>query len=111
MNQRIEILVLQVLATCMRITAAGRYAARFDFDADNLCLNCHVLASAPVEERREASVAAFQARLLFRHYMYLDDMSGSLDPDEARAKKVCDDLEGLLNKLLAFHPDASGVAA
>lgn len=111
MNSRIEVLALQIMALCMRISAAGNYTAHCEYDADNHCIACRVRKPMAKAARITATPEEQSARHLFSEYIYIDAFTGSLDLDEAQAQPVCTELEALIEKLIAYARAESEVPA
>lgn len=111
MNSRIEVLALQIMALCMRISAAGNYTARCEYDADNHCIACRVRKPMAKAARITATPEEQSARHLFSEYIYIDAFTESLDLDEAQAQPVCTELEALIEKLIAYARVESEVPA
>ncbi len=111
MNSRIEVLALQIMALCMRISAAGRYTAHCEYDADNHCIGCRVRKPMSKAARTTATPEEHSARHLFSEYIYIDAFTESLDLDVAQAQPVCADLEALIEKLIGYTRAESEVPA
>ncbi|MCQ2034431.1 hypothetical protein [Stutzerimonas kunmingensis] len=111
MNSRIEVLALQIMALCMRISAAGNYTAHCEYDADNHCIACRVRKPMAKAARITATPEEQSARHLFSEYIYIDAFTESLDLDEAQAQPVCTELEALIEKLIAYARVESEVPA
>jgi len=111
MNSRIEVLALQIMALCMRISAAGNYTATCEYDADNHCIGCRVRTPMAKAARCTVTPEEHSARLLFSEYIYIDAFTESLDLDAEQAQPVCADLEALIEKLIAYARVENEVAA
>ncbi|WP_313058356.1 hypothetical protein [Stutzerimonas nitrititolerans] len=111
MNSRIEVIALQIMALCLRITAAGRYTASCEYDGDNYCITCRVRTPSPTKARASATVEEHRARVLLTEYIYIDAFTHSLNLDDAPAKTVCADLEALIEQLIAYTRVESEVPA
>lgn len=110
-NPRIQVLTLQIAAICLGINAAGRYTACCDIDGDNSALYVGVGERTTREARAEMTQEERTARWFFCETVYLDAFTASLNPPADIARTVCDELDALLAKLLAYHPAACEVAA
>lgn len=110
-NPRIQVLALQIAAICLGINAAGRYTASCDIDGANSAivvrLRERVTREAIDAMSREERIALWA----LNETIYLDAFTGSLNPPADIARTVCDELDALLAKLLAYHPAAREVAA
>jgi len=111
MNSRIEILALQVMALCMRISAAGIYEATLDFDGETHCIGCRIRKPAPRPARITETPEEHTARRLLAEYIYIDAFTESLDLDEEKATTVCSELEALIEKLIGYARTESEVPA
>lgn len=110
-NPRIQVLTLQIAAVCLGINAAGRYTACCGIDGHNYAVHLLLTERATLKARAEMTQEERIAGQLINETVYLDAFTGSLNPPADIARTVCDELDALLAKLLAYHPAACEVAA
>lgn len=110
-NPRIQVLTLAIATACLQINAAARYTACCDIDGANSAIGVrlreHVTRETIQAMSREERIALWA----LNETIYLDAYTGSLNPPADEARRVCDELDALLTKLLAYHPAACEVVA
>lgn len=104
MNLRIEILILQIAAATLRITAGGRHIAHCDIDGSNAQIDVRIREAVPPEQYAEMSQAQRIASWFFKQTIYFDGHAHTHALNDEQARAVCAQLDALIEQMLPYCP-------
>ncbi|WP_348658225.1 hypothetical protein [uncultured Stutzerimonas sp.] len=106
MNLRIEIFILQIVTTTLRITAGGRYIAHCDIDGSNAQIDVRIREAMPHEQYAEMTREQRIASWFFKQTIYFDGHAHTYALNNEQVRAVCSELEALAEQLLPYCPPA-----
>jgi hypothetical protein len=107
MNLRIEILILQIVAMSLRITAGGRHLACCGIDGNCSQIDVRIREAMPREQYAEMTQEQRIASWFFKQYVYFDGHARTYSLDDEQVRAVCAELEALIEQLLPYCPQYS----